>query len=44
MSDALPVLDADRNALLNASRYLLHSHNSAVRNVFALFFFNYRKF
>ncbi|CAH8623291.1 unnamed protein product [Schistosoma bovis] len=30
MSDALPVLDADRNALLNASRYLLHSHNSAV--------------
>uniref|UniRef100_A0A183L0G2 Adaptin_N domain-containing protein n=1 Tax=Schistosoma curassoni TaxID=6186 RepID=A0A183L0G2_9TREM len=38
MSDALPVLDADRNALLNASRYLLHSHNSAVRNVFALFF------
>uniref|UniRef100_A0A3Q0KV52 Adapter-related protein complex 3, beta subunit n=1 Tax=Schistosoma mansoni TaxID=6183 RepID=A0A3Q0KV52_SCHMA len=30
MSDALPILDADRNALLNASRYLLHSHNSAV--------------
>ncbi|KAH8856902.1 AP-3 complex subunit beta-1 [Schistosoma japonicum] len=30
ISDALPLLEADRNALLNASRYLLHSHNSAV--------------
>ncbi|CAH8558810.1 unnamed protein product [Schistosoma turkestanicum] len=30
MSDALPILNADRNSLLHAARYLLHSHNSAV--------------
>ncbi|CAH8866815.1 unnamed protein product [Trichobilharzia szidati] len=30
MSEALPLLESDRCLLVNASRYLLHSHNSAV--------------
>ncbi|CAH8597589.1 unnamed protein product [Heterobilharzia americana] len=30
MSEALPLLETDRNMLINASRYLLYSHNSAV--------------